>query len=97
MFLSIRADRNKSSSINTVQNVQCFAGADGELDVTVLGGTAPYTFVWTNGATTEDISNLPAGTYTVNITDANGCISSQTGVISQPGAILASSISSSPR
>ena len=81
-----------ASSLNIVQNVQCFAGADGELDVTVSGGTAPYSFVWSNGSTTEDLSNLVAGTYTVNITDVNGCISSQTGVISQPSAVLASSI-----
>ncbi|MBL0343395.1 MAG: gliding motility-associated C-terminal domain-containing protein [Bacteroidetes bacterium] len=84
-----------ASTINTIQNVLCFAGADGELDVTVSGGTAPYTFVWSNGATTEDASNLVAGTYTVNITDANGCISSQSGVISQPVVILSSAINAS--
>ncbi len=48
--------------------------SDGAIDVTVSGGAAPFTFVWSNGVTTEDISNLPSGDYMVEITDNNGCI-----------------------
>ncbi|MBK8416191.1 MAG: SprB repeat-containing protein [Bacteroidetes bacterium] len=81
-----------TTSLSIVQNVQCFAGADGSLDLTASGGTLPYTFNWSNGATTEDISNLAAGTYTVTVTDSNGCISSQTATISQPVAALAATI-----
>ncbi len=46
---------------------------NGSVDVTVVGGTAPFTFVWSNGATTEDLTNVAAGTYDVTVTDDNGC------------------------
>ncbi|MBI1227143.1 MAG: T9SS type B sorting domain-containing protein [Bacteroidetes bacterium] len=44
----------------------------GSVDITPTGGVPPYTFAWSNGATTEDISNLLGGVYTVTVTDAVG-------------------------
>jgi hypothetical protein len=49
------------------------SGNDGSVDITVVGGTNSYTFLWNTGATTEDISGLTANTYAVIITDASGC------------------------
>ena len=46
--------------------------ADGSISVTITGGTAPYTYMWSTGATTSTVDNLPFGSYTVKVTDANG-------------------------
>ncbi|WP_299686052.1 SprB repeat-containing protein, partial [uncultured Dokdonia sp.] len=56
-----------------VNNVLCFGDNSGSLNLTVSGGTFPYTFAWSTGATTEDIVDLVAGDYSVVVTDTNGC------------------------
>ncbi len=55
------------------QDVQCFGGSDGSLTIIAGGGTPPYTYLWSNGATTQTIDSLPKGNYTCTITDAAGC------------------------
>jgi hypothetical protein len=52
-------------------NVSCFGGQNGSIDLTITGGTTPYTILWSNTATTEDISNLRAGYYRVTVDDAD--------------------------
>lgn len=56
---------------------------DGSIILTVAGGTAPYAFNWSNGATTQNIENIAAGTYTVTVTDDNGCEYSEDFVVDQ--------------
>lgn len=54
-------------------DVSCNGGADGIVGVAVSGGTSPYTYSWTGGSTNPSVTGLTAGTYTVTVTDANGC------------------------
>jgi len=62
------------SATATVLDVQCDGDSTGSIDLTPTGGTAPYTFMWSNGSMDEDPSGLPVGSYTGMITDANGCM-----------------------
>jgi hypothetical protein len=82
-----------STGINitgTVTNVSCNNGNNGAVNVSVSGGSSPYSYSWTGGATTQDISNKGAGIYTVNVTDANGCSDNKVFTITEPSAITAS-------
>lgn len=55
----------------TITDASC-NGTDGAINISFSGNTAPYTYLWSNGATTEDIQGLSSGAYTVVVTDANG-------------------------
>jgi gliding motility-associated-like protein len=73
-------------------NISCSGVCDGSIDLTVTGGTAPYTIGWTgpNGYTSssEDISTLCVGTYVATVTDANGCTSTVTITLTAPTPIV---------
>ena len=57
----------------TVAMTGLTASCNGSATATPSGGTAPYTYLWSNGSTSQTITNVPAGTYTVTVTDANNC------------------------
>lgn len=79
------------SSTISVSDVLCHGGNDGSLNLTVSGGTSPYSYVWSNGGNTEDIGSLITGSYDVLITDANNCVHRDTGFVDEPVAALSSS------
>ena len=74
-------------TISAVTNVTCFGGNNGAATASATGGTAPYTYNWGSGRTTAAVTGLTAGTYTVTVTDATGCSSTQSVTITQPTAI----------
>ncbi|MBL1279885.1 MAG: gliding motility-associated C-terminal domain-containing protein [Fluviicola sp.] len=78
-----------------VTNADCFGSATGAINVDVWGGTTPYAYVWSSGQLTQDISGVTGGSYSLTITDANGCIRLYNDFISQPD-VLAGAISSTP-
>lgn len=75
-----------------VDPVTCHGLANGAIELTVTGGTTPYSYTWSNGATTEDLNNLGPGTYGVSILDANGCTANASGSVTEPDTLGASSI-----
>src|SRR5690554_568459 len=82
------------ASIGAQTNVTTYLGNDGSATVDVTGGTLPYTYSWSpSGGTDETASNLTAGTYTVTVTDAGGCMVDQTFVITQPIPLMVSLVS----
>ncbi len=84
-FVSVPAAFSASMRVGTLQ---CFGDCDAAIDALTSGGTAPYTYRWNTGATTQAIVGLPSGTYSVTVTDANGCTSSATGTVVNPPQII---------
>ncbi len=82
---------NQLPSINGIITHETCANGTGAIDITVTGGQAPYTYSWSNGATSEDISNLNHGTYTVTVTTAFNCSRMYTAIVN-PFVPLSSSI-----
>ncbi|WP_299215812.1 Ig-like domain-containing protein, partial [uncultured Dokdonia sp.] len=75
-----------------VNNVLCFNESTGSLNLTVSGGTFPYTFAWSNGETTEDIINVAAGNYSVIVTDSNGCEITVDATVMQPNSAVTADV-----
>ncbi len=60
--------------VQSVKTDETCGHNNASIDLTVTGGSHPYSFEWSNGATTEDLTNIDEGTYTCRITDASGCV-----------------------
>lgn len=70
-------------------NPSCPGENDGNIDITVIGGTPGLNYVWSDGnGFVEDIDDLVAGSYTISVTDANGCEASHTVILSDPADFL---------
>lgn len=74
----------------TVNEVTCYDSNNGQIAVTATGGSSPYTYLWSNGATTATVSDLSPGTYWFKVSDANGCFDTDTITLSTPDTLLLS-------
>jgi hypothetical protein len=68
-------------------NISCFGLKDGGIDATVTGGTPPYTYDWSNRATTEDLADVPAGYYKLTVMDADSSIATADITLTEPMAL----------
>lgn len=75
------------NSSTTVTDCSVFGATDGNVALAAGGGTGAYTFLWSNGATTQNLANVASGTYTVSVTDANGCTDVATAIVDQPSSV----------
>ncbi|OFY89644.1 MAG: hypothetical protein A2236_00015, partial [Bacteroidetes bacterium RIFOXYA2_FULL_33_7] len=92
-FINI-ANTGSGPAITTlsVTNNTCYGESSGAIDILVTGGVTPYTYLWSNGETTQDISNLYKGVYQLTVTDADSCIVVKDFTVTGPSAIIVNSI-----
>jgi hypothetical protein len=77
-----------TASIASSTNIVCYGASTGSISSSVTGGTPGYTYSWSGpnsfSATTQNISEVPVGTYNLTVTDAKGCTSSTSKTLTQP-------------
>lgn len=87
--LIVNLPNTPAPQLQLVPNTATCGNANGSVNAQVIGGTSPFTYSWSTGATTQDIVNKMAGTYSVTVTDANGCTAVQSATVANtPGPTL---------
>ena len=76
-----------SVTLSSLENASCNLSSDGNIYLTVSGGTKAYTYLWSNGILKRDLTNIKAGTYFITVKDANNCIVTDNYTISEPPAL----------
>jgi hypothetical protein len=87
MSVTINQPQSPLMTTATQVNVLCYGNPSGSIDLSVIGGTGPYVYSWSNGSTAQDITNLAGGSYTVTVTDVLGCTASTFVTITEPTAL----------
>ena len=82
--------------VGDIQHVTCNGVINGAVDITIVEGNPDYSYMWENGMTTEDITDLTSGTYRVTITDGNGCTVWGSFNVMEPQALTAEIVTTQP-
>lgn len=85
--ITLGAPEPMSIGYDSLEHPSCYNLADGKIIPVVTGGTAPYFYQWSNNSASKNQRNLEAGTYTLTVTDANGCTMTQDFTIQNPPAL----------
>ena len=80
------AEPSALSIIYTQTNVSSCSLSDGSISCTIIGGTAPYSYLWNNGSTNKDLNSLSSGTYSLTVSDDNGCTTLLNATITDPSS-----------
>lgn len=78
-------------ALDNITNISCNGSLSGSISITVTGGAPPYSYLWSNSSTQQDLINVAAGTYYIDLTDDHGCFVTDTFIISQPTPIVVAS------
>ena len=81
-----------TTSISSITNANCYGATNGGINIHINGGTPSFTYLWSNGSTSQSLSGVAAGTYHLSVSDAYGCTTSTSINITQPSRITYSSI-----
>lgn len=88
----IKEPARLTASATIDSNVTCNGFSDGGITAAGSGGTTPYTYLWSNASTTASATGLVAGTYSVTVTDANGCTATSSKTVTEPTLLVAGNI-----
>nr|MBA3705396.1 PKD domain-containing protein [Bacteroidota bacterium] len=93
---SISESGGATLAVASSTNVSCNGSSNGAIDINVTGGTPPYTYLWSNGSTTQDIMGLSAGNYSVLVSDAGACKATINKTITEPSVLATTTAVISP-
>ena len=84
---------------DSIEDVNCFGNEDGAIYTTATGGTPPYSYSWLDAqqqlvGTNPDLLNVPAGQYTGQVTDFNGCTATVSGTVPSAGSLIRDTLAS---
>jgi len=86
--VTLSAPEAISVNLDLVENITCNGDNNGRIEISTTGGTAPYSFIWNNGATSQNLDGLAAGSYTLTVTDNNSCTTEINSTITEPTALV---------
>ncbi len=88
LYSNALSELQLNSHISASTNTSCYGTCNGTATILAIGGTPPYTYMWSNGSTTSTVSNLCAQTYTVTVTDGVSATSAKTVTIAEPTELI---------